>query len=159
MKIIKNKWFLAGSALLIGSIMGGGLSYYACTGFYTKYVSTVRASLNAVIENYVFQEEEEAFNRFKEGSPLIGIYAQDRLINYLNLIKKYNSIKGNRYLEMFALETRKGILYEEMGDDQKAIECFNNARKIVREDNMNANADAFVDTLKSEFKKLRKGTK
>ena len=160
MKIIKNRWFLVGSTLLIGLIIGGGLTYYACTAFYTKYVSTVRASLNAVIENFLFQEEEEALNRFKEGSPVIGIYAQDRLINYLNLIEKYKSIKDNRYaLEMFGLETRKGILYEEMGDNQKALECFKNAAKIVRESNMNANPDSFVDTLKSELKKIRKGTK
>ena len=82
MKIIKNRWFLVGSALLIGLIIGGGLTYYACTAFYTKYISTLRASLNAVVENYLFEEREEALNRFKEGSPVIGVYAQDRLINY-----------------------------------------------------------------------------
>ena len=60
---------------------------------------------------------------------------------------------------MFFLETRNGILYEEMGNKQKALECFNNAAKIVRESNMNANPDSFVNTLKSELKKLRKGTK
>jgi len=160
MKIIKNPWFLVGSALLIGLIIGGGLTYYACTAFYTKYISAVKTSLNAVMEDYLFREEEEALNRFKEGSPVIGIYAQDRLIHYLKLVEKYKSIKDNRYvLQMFGLETRKGILYEEMRDNQKALECFNNAAKIVRESNMSSNPDSFVNTLKSELKKIRKGTK
>jgi hypothetical protein len=159
MKIIKNRLFLVGSALLIGLIIGGGLTYYACTAFYTKYISAVKTSLNAVMEDYLFREEEEALNRFKEGSPVIGIYAQDRLINYLNLIKKYNSKKDKYALEMSFLETRKGILYEEMRDNQKALECFNNAAKIVKENNINPNPDSFVNTLKSELKKLRKRSK
>jgi len=159
MKIAKNRWFLVGSALLIGLIIGGGLTFYACTAFYTKYVSAVKTASNALMEEYHLGEEEEALNRFKEGSPVIGIYAHDRLINYLNRIGKYNSIKGRYALEMTFLETRKSILYEEMGDNQKALECFNNAAKIVKENDINPNPDSFITTLKSELRKLRKGTK
>ena len=80
------------------------------------------------------------------------------IFNYVpvrRFMKESNFIKEDQYaLLMVTLETRKGILYEEMGDNQKSSECFNNAAKKIKESNIKATVDSF----KSAFKKLRKGT-
>lgn len=163
MKIVKNRWFLVGSALIIGLIIGGGVTYYACTAFYADHVSALKTALITVIKDYLFQEEQEALIRFQEGSPVIGVYAQDRLIKHVNRIRE-SSLRigqpnfmeeGQHAMLIVTLETRKGILYEDMGEREKASECFNNAARKIKESNMKVSVEAF----KSAFKKFRKETK
>jgi hypothetical protein len=149
MNIIRDKWVLVVFALVIGLLIG----FVLTSSFYADLAGKeIRISM----DYNLYRESEEALNWFREGSPIMGVYAQDRVINSLNHMKESNVIKEDQYAFLLVtLETRKGILYEEMGDHQKSSECFNNAAKKIRESDIKATVGSF----KSAFKKLRKGTK
>jgi len=151
MKMIRHKWFLIICIFVIGLIIGIAVGYFFS---FVHYGSLVAKMARIGTDACIGREDNESSNSFQKDPPAIAIYAQDRFINYLNDIKGYKFV--DRDSAMLILEVKKNILYEEMGDNQKAIECFNNASKIVRESYKNLNPDSLINKMKQELIKIRK---
>lgn len=144
--ITKYKWIIVGFVWLVGLSMGILFSMYFSD-------SKSRKAFGIYLDNYLSLEENEALDKFRESSPIIAIYAQDRLIKYVTYLKELGVLKEDNYSRIVGIaEARKGLLYESIGENQKSLQCFNNALEKFREGNIKTD----IDELRLVLNKTRK---
>lgn len=143
MKFAKHKWvFVAG---IIGTACGALISFYI-----TDNVN--KRTFEIYIDHTLSWEENEAIKRFNKNFPELAIYAQDRLISYVNRMKEMGSGDEKNLLRIIGFaEGRKALLYENLGEINKSEMSFKKAIEILG----NANISITTDELKSLVIHLR----
>lgn len=104
------------------------------------------------LNNYLSVEEEEALVRFKNSSPSIGIYAQDRLIAYATYLKELGVTNEAEHSRIVGIAiARKALLYEIIGENGKSSESFHRAVEQLGKGNVQTN----IQELRSVLEKQR----
>lgn len=145
MNFARTNLFICLIVLLIGTLIGAISCYFFLHQMNEKAISIY---FNQILSN----EENEAVSRYYEDSPLIGIYAQQRLISSVNNFKNSKIINEENSSNIIGFaEAREAILYESIGELDKAEFHFNKAIETLSE--------AKINTNKSELRTLFKKDK
>jgi hypothetical protein len=127
-------------AFFTGAVIGGLIGLHISD-------NTSKKAFRIYLENELSLEEEEAIRQFKDGTPEVAIYSQERLIRHVTRLKEMNIVDNNNFARIIGFaEGRKGFVNENLGDTNKSKEFFEKAMKNLKGTNISLKN---IDELKS----------